>query len=57
MTPFPSRLGGATWARLTPIKVGRKWNRNEAENYTKKCIYLITFFVLSDQKTSHNTTR
>lgn len=39
-TPFPSRLGGATWGRLTPIKVGRKWNRNEAEKYIQKCIYL-----------------
>lgn len=41
-TAFPSRLGGATWGRLTPIKVGRTWNRNEAERYVKECTYLIT---------------
>lgn len=56
MTPFPSRLGGATWGRLTPIKVGRKWNRNEAELHQE--MYLFDYFiVLSDQKTSHKTTR
>lgn len=53
ITPFPSRLGGATWGRLTPIKVSPHGIITKQRN-TSRNVCILFLYCVSRSENQHD---